>query len=169
MSKFDIKVEGAEKLIANLKKWQVVKRQAIEDVTKETAIRIESAAKPNCPHEYGRLKASLTHNISGSGRGRASATGGGGPAAQPAEDGVGEPDGPKGLVAVVGTNVPYAHMMEFGSWGDGPKPEGGLSLGRKKDHEPWPMREGGFQFLTRAYIDNKDKYIKRVEDVLKKD
>lgn len=164
MGRVDVKVEGIEKTIANLKKWQVVKRQAIEDVTLKTAIQIEGDAKGMCPKWTGRLRASLSHNTSGSGEGRGKV----GPAAG-GSDGVGEPDGPKGLVAVVGSNVAYAHMQEFGSWGDGPKPTGPTLNIPKRDHEPWDRPEGGFQFLTTAYTINRNKYIKRVEDVLKKD
>jgi HK97 gp10 family phage protein len=164
MSKVNVKIEGVEKTISNLKKWNEDKRRAVSQAAIKTAIQIASEAKPNCPKRFGRLRASLTANWSGSGMTRAAASGAGG-----AEDGVGQPDGPPGLVAVAGSNVAYAHMQEFGSWGDGPVPTGKQLNPPKRDHEPWARPKEGFQFLTRSYIANEGKFIKRVEEALKKD
>lgn len=169
MSKIDIKVEGVEKLIANLKKWQVVKRQAVEDIGKETGYKIEKAAKDKTavPILTGRLRASLSTNWAGSNmpRGKVDTAAGD-------NDGVGQPEGPKGLVTVVGSNVAYAHMQEFGTWGDAPKPVGpmiGMPDRREEEAKLGPRPEGGYQFLTRAFVTNRDEYVRRIEEALKKD
>lgn len=159
-----IKVEGVEKVIANLKKWQVIKRQAIEDVNKVVGFKVERQAKAGCPVWTGRLRSSMSTNWSGSSMNRGQVGG-----SAKSDDGVGRPDGPTGLVTVVGSNVSYAHMQEFGSWGDGPKPTGDTLPMPKRKHEPMERPEGGFQMLTKAYIANEGEYVKRIEEVIKKD
>jgi phage gpG-like protein len=160
----DIKLEGVEKTIANLKKWQLVKREAVAGVGQAVGFKIERQAKEGCPVWTGRLRNSMSTNWSGSGmdRGRV-----GGDAK--ANDGVGQPEGEKGLVTVVGTNVSYAHMQEFGSWGDGPKPTGEAIAMPTRKHEPTPRPEGGFQMLTKAYLAHENEYVKRIEDAIGKD
>lgn len=164
MAKVSVKVEGVEKTLANLKKWQVVKRQAVEDVGKVIGFKIERQAKAGCPVWSGRLRASMSTNWSGSGmdRGRVDGSAGG-------NDGVGQPEGEKGLVTVVGSNVSYAHMQEFGTWGEGPKPTGERLPMPKRKHEPMPRPEGGFQMLTKAYLSHENEYVKRIEDAVGKD
>jgi len=106
----DVKMEGQEKLLANLKKWQIIKRKACEDVLKEGGFRIQAQAKAVCPVDTNRLRGSISTNWSGSGMGRGKTQG----KAQ-ADDGVGQPAGEKGLVVVTGTNVFYAPFVEFGT------------------------------------------------------
>jgi hypothetical protein len=145
MGTISVKVEGIEKTLASLKKWQVIKRQACEDVLKKIGFKIEADAKRSTPVWTGRLRNSMSTNWSGSGMSKGKVSG-----AAKADDGVGEPQGPKGLVVVVGTNVLYAHMQEFGSWGEGPKPGPGEKI-PAREHEPWERPQGGFQMLTTAY------------------
>ena len=163
MSKVSVKVEGVEKTLANLKKWQIIKRQACEDTLKKIGFKVEADAKRGTPVWTGRLRNSMSTNWSGSGmtRGKVSGT-------AKADDGVGEPRGPKGLVTVVGTNVAYAHMQEYGHWGSGPKPGPGASI-PKREHEPWPRPAEGFQMLTKSYIQHKDEVVTEIGKIMKKD
>jgi len=163
MSTVNVKVEGIEKTLASLKKWQIIKRQACEDTLKKIGFKVEADAKRGTPVWTGRLRNSMSTNWSGSGmtKGKVSGT-------AKADDGVGEPQGPKGLVVVVGTNVKYAHMMEFGSWGEGPKPGPGEALsGENKNRQELP--QGGFQFLTKAYLQHKGEVGTEIGKVMGKD
>lgn len=159
-----VKIEGVEKLLSNLKKWQGIKRQAVADVNKVIGLKIERDAKSGCPVWTGRLRASMSTNWSGSGMDRGKVGGNAG-----ANDGVGQPEGAPGMVTVVGSNVSYAHMQEYGSWGDGPKPTGERLPMPKRDHEPMERPDGGFQMLTKAYVAHENEYVKRIEEVVGKD
>jgi len=163
MSTVNVKVEGIEKTLASLKKWQVIKRQACEDTLKKIGFKVEADAKRMTPVWTGRLRNSMSTNWSGSGmtKGKVSGT-------AKADDGVGEPQGPKGLVVVVGTNVLYAHMQEFGSWGEGPKPGPGETM-PKREHEAWPRPQGGFQMLTKAYLQHEGEVGKEIGKIMGKD
>jgi len=163
MSTVNVKVEGIEKTLASLKKWQVIKRQACEDTLKKIGFKVEGDAKRMTPVWTGRLRNSMSTNWSGSGmtKGKVSGT-------AKADDGVGEPQGPKGLVVVVGTNVLYAHMQEFGSWGEGPKPGPGETM-PKREHEAWPRPQGGFQMLTTAYTTHVVEVEREIGKIMGKD
>lgn len=102
----NIKVTGVKETLGNLKKYQVIKTEAVKIALKETGFKVQGDAKKNCPVDTGRLRASLSTNWSGSplSEGRV------GTKAQ-AEDGVGRPLGPPGLVVVTGTNVNYACVI----------------------------------------------------------
>jgi len=140
-----VKVTGTEKVSANLKRWQVVKKKAIEDVTKETGLRIEADAKREITRrravDTGRLRASISTNWTGSG----SPFGKTGSQATES-DGVGQPSAEKGFTAAVGTNVFYGPYIEFGTY---------------------KMRAR--RFLWPAYIANQGQYITRIKQILGKD
>jgi len=103
-------VKGIPEVVANLKKYQFIKTQAIKDRLKKQAFKIELAAKEMSPVDTGRLRASISTNWAGSpmneGKtGRQAKSG----------DGIKRPDGPKDLVYVVGTNVKYGPYIEHGT------------------------------------------------------
>ena len=103
-------VYGIPEVIANLKKYQFIKTQAIKDRLKKQAFKIETAAKEMCTVDTGRLRASTSTNWAGSsmseGKTGAQAKSG---------DGVKKPEGPKDLVYAVGTNVKYGPYIEHGT------------------------------------------------------
>lgn len=102
-------ISGIPEAIANLKKYQIIKTQAVKDRLKKQAFKVELAAKEMAPVLTGRLRASISTNWSGSnmneGKTGAQAQSG---------DGIKRPDGPPELVYVVGTNVIYARVQEHG-------------------------------------------------------
>jgi hypothetical protein len=163
MGTVTVRMEGVAKALANLKKYQLIKRQACEDTLKKIGFKVEADAKRSTPMWTGRLRNSMSTNWSGSGmtRGKVSGT-------AKSDDGVGEPQGPKGLVVVVGTNVLYAHMQEFGSWGEGPKPGPGEPI-PKREHEPWDRPQGGFQMLTTAYTIHSGEVSREIAKIMGKD
>lgn len=103
-------IQGIPEAIANLKKWQIIKVQAVKDRLKKQAFKVELLAKQMCPVDTGRLRASISTNWSGSsmneGKTEAQAKSG---------DGIKRPDGPAELVCVVGSNVKYAPYQEHGT------------------------------------------------------
>ena len=110
-------VTGIPEAIANLKKYQVIKTQAVKDRLKKQAFKVELQAKCVVPFRYGRLKASITTNWSGSSMDRAKITN---PCRAKenrsiSEDAIGRPDGPSELVYAVGTNVKYGPPVEHGT------------------------------------------------------
>jgi len=114
-------VHGIPEAVANLKKYQIIKTQAIKDRLKKQGFKIELAAKEIATEkgvvDTGRLRASISTNWAGSSTPRASIKN---PIRDPrnpskSDDGVGRPDGPKELVYVVGTNVKYAPAQEHGT------------------------------------------------------
>jgi HK97 gp10 family phage protein len=105
-----VKVEGVDKILANLQKWQFIKVEAIKIALKETGFKVEAAAKEMCPVDTGRLRASISTNYTGSSMGRGKISS---PAV--AEDGVGRPEDSGDFAVVVGTNVKYAPMQEHGT------------------------------------------------------
>jgi len=104
------KVTGIPEVVANLKKYQFIKTEAIKGRLKKTAFKIELAAKEMCVVDTGRARASISTNWAGSpmseGKTGVQAKTG---------DGVKKPDGAKELVLVVGTNVGYAPHIEHGT------------------------------------------------------
>lgn len=85
--------------------------------------RIHWSARPGLPPavDYGRLRASITFNVSGSGVARAPIENR--VPRSKADDGVGAPPKAKGrTVLVVGTNVKYGKYLEFGSPRCAPRP-----------------------------------------------
>ena len=154
MSTINVKVEGIEKTLASLKKWQIIKHQACADVLKKIGFEVERDAKIFCPVKTGRLRSSLSTNWSGSGKVRGR-TG----------DGVGEPQGPQGLVVVVGTNVNYAIHVEYGhvagsNQGAGSFMGMGLGVGT--------IVEGKF-YLTKAYLQHEGEVGTEIGKIMGKD
>jgi HK97 gp10 family phage protein len=135
-----IELEGVEKLLDNLKRYQIVKTEACRNVLKAAGFAIATDAKRYCPVLTGRLRASLSVNWSSSGMTRGKVNG-----KAEAEDGVGQPAGKPGLVVVVGSNVQYAPYVEEGS-------------------RYMPARH----YLFRAYRDHRDKIEQRLKDILGK-
>jgi len=164
MGTVSVKVEGIEKTLASLKKWQIIKRQACEDTLKKIGFKVEAEVKRNTGFQTQSARAvnSFSTNWSGSGMRKAPASG---PAKS--EDMVGEPAGPKGLVVVVGSNVKYIHMLEFGTWGDAPKP--GPSESVEKRHESNERPQGGFQMLTTAYLRHEGEVGTEIGKIMGKD
>jgi len=110
-------VSGIPEAVQNLKRYQLICIQAIKDRMKKQAFKIELAAKEMAPVRYGRLRASLTTNWSGSPMNRATIKS---PCTAPEnpskpDDSAGRPDGPKDLVYIVGTNVVYGPAVEHGT------------------------------------------------------
>jgi len=103
-------VRGIPEVIANLKKYQIIKTEAIKDRLKKQAFKIELAAKEMAPVLTGRLRASTSTNWAGSsmseGKTGSQAMSG---------DGIKKPAGAKELVYVVGTNVKYGPAIEHGT------------------------------------------------------
>ncbi len=110
-------VRGIPEVIANLKKYQIIKTQAIKDRLKKQAFKIELAAKEGAPVKYGRLKASISTNWAGSSMGSAKIKSPCRRVENPSkpDDAVGRPDGAKDLVYAVGTNVKYGPAIEHGT------------------------------------------------------
>jgi len=110
-------VHGIPEAIANLKKYQLIKTQAVKDRLKKQAFKVELAAKEMVPVQYGRAKASITTNWAGSTFNRASIKNPSRASENPSQpdDAVGKPDGPAELLYVVGTNVFYTPLLEHGS------------------------------------------------------
>lgn len=80
------KVVGLDKAIADIKKFQVIKREALRIAIKETAFDIERFAKQIVQVKTGRLKASIHVDLVGIAL----------------------------FMAEVGTDLPYAKRLEFG-------------------------------------------------------
>ncbi len=103
-------VRGIPEVIANLKKYQIIKTEAIKDRLKKQAFKIELAAKEVVVVDTGRLRASISTNWAGSslseGKTGSQAMSG---------DGIKKPDGAKDLVYAVGTNVKYGPAIEHGT------------------------------------------------------
>lgn len=117
MPKDKVWVEGIPEAIERLKKWQFIKTQAVKDRLKKQAFKVELAAKEMCPVKYGRLRASISTNWSGSDMDRAKIKS---PCTAPenpskSDDAIGRPSGPSELVCVVGTNVTYGPHVEHGT------------------------------------------------------
>ena len=106
-------ISGIPEAIANLKKYQLIKMQAVKDRLKKQAFRVELAAKEACPvsPHGGRLRASISTNWAGSTLNEGKT----GPKALPG-DGIKRPEGPSELVYVVGTNVFYGPYVEHGTY-----------------------------------------------------
>jgi hypothetical protein len=156
----NVKVDGVDKAIKNLKKWQLVKRQAVEDTLKRVGLKVERDAKILCPVDTGRLKASISTNWSGSGRPRGK-TGG----KAESDDGVGEPQGPPGLVVVVGTNVKYGKPVEYGHVArskQGEESQSGLAVGVG-------TIVGPKAYLTPAYLMHEGEVATEIAKIMGKD
>lgn len=155
-----VKIEGMDKLLANIKKWHLVKRQAVKDILKETGFKVEAQAKANCPVKTGRLRASLSTNWSGSGKKRGRIGG-----KAKADDGIGEPKGEDGLTVVVGTNVEYGPSVEFGHVAKSKQGEGsfmgiGVGIGTVVSGKP---------YLTPAFLSYEGEAEKRIRKVMGED
>lgn len=115
--KVTVTVEGVAEALKNLKRYQLVKREAVKMVLKRYAFKIELAAKEMVPVDYGRLRASITVNWAGSPMGRASIKSPSRAKENPSmpDDAIGRPTGAKDYVFVVGSNVVYAPAIEHGT------------------------------------------------------
>jgi len=134
-------VKGIPEVVANLKKYQIIKTQAIKDRLKKQAFKIELAAKEGCPVDTGRLRASISTNWADS----PMSEGKTGKKAKPG-DGIKKPEGPKDLVYVVGTNVKYGYWQEHGT--------------KKMAAQP---------YLFPAYFMHEGETIKAIGIIMKKD
>jgi phage gpG-like protein len=103
-------VHGIPEAIENLKKYQLIKVQAVKDRLKKQAFKVELLAKEMVSVKKARLKSSISTNWAGS----SMAEGKTGPQAE-GGDGVKRPEGSKELLYVVGSNVKYAPYQEFGT------------------------------------------------------
>ena len=107
-------IKGIPEAIANLKKYQLIKTQAVKDILKEKAFKIETLTKQTMSikgvWDTGRGASSISTNWAGSNL----AEGKTGSKALPG-DGVKQPGGPKDLIYVIGSNVHYLKHHEFGT------------------------------------------------------
>lgn len=148
------KIHGLKETLANFKKWQVIKKEAIKTALLEAGFKIEAESKSVCPVDSGRLRASISTNWSGSSmdrgkvRGHVNKFNKAGQPAEPLkpEDGIGRPDGPPGLCVVVGTNVVYAPYVEEGT-------------------QNMPARH----FMFREYFPQEGPMIRRIAVIMGKD
>ena len=110
-------VTGVPEAIANLKKYQVIKTQAVKDRLKKQAFKVELQAKCVVAVDYGRLRASITTNWAGSEMDRAKIKNPCTAKENPStpQDAIGRPGGEKELVYIVGSNVKYAPYVEHGT------------------------------------------------------
>jgi len=129
-----------EDTISAFKKYQVIKRGAIEIILKEVGLKVEGDAKRKAPFKSGLLSGSVSTNWSGSNMPYGNVSG---PAKR--TDGINQPSGPKGLVVVVGSNVKYAPYQELGT--------------KKMAARP---------FLYPAYHGREGEILKRISKVMKK-
>jgi len=112
-----IRITGVKEGVQNLKKYQIIKTQAVMDRLAKQAFKIELAAKEMCPVRYGRLRASITVNWAGGTADRAKIKA---PVMAPqnpskASDAVGRPPGAPKLSYAIGTNVKYGPAVEHGT------------------------------------------------------
>ena len=147
--KVTIKVEGIEKAIKDLKRYQVVKKGAVKIALKESGLKVETAAKEMCVVDTGRLRGSISTNWSGSGKPRGQTK-----SPAKADDGVGQPIGEPGMNVAVGSNVKYARRIEHGFVGKD-------SLGRNYNQKGQP-------YLFPAYFMHEGEAIKRIGKIFKK-
>jgi hypothetical protein len=150
-----VKFKGTETVKKNLDKWEKKKLSSLEDECKKTGFDIERDAKMTVPVMYGYLKASLTTSWPN------------GPDYSNIH-GIKRPSTEIGVFRVViGTNVPYAHIQEFGYWGDAPKPIGG-DRPPKRGHIPRKRPASGFLYLTKAYHKNRSLLKGRLKSMMSK-
>jgi hypothetical protein len=147
---FPIEVNGVAEALANIKNYQIIKRQACVDTLKAVAFEIATTAKYAAPVLTGRLRASISVNWSGSAMDRGQVDSKANP-----EDGVGQPGGEPGMVDVIGTNLVYAARREFGFVGVD-------SLGRH-------YNEQGFSYLYQAYFAHESEVADKLGKVLGED
>ena len=108
-----VEIKGAEVLIRNCGVLPVKIDMAVRKTLKEFGFKVANDAKIMCPVDTGRLRASCTVNWSKSGHTRATIKNPSTKARNPskANDGVGQPAGPRGFQVAVGTNVVYAESV----------------------------------------------------------
>jgi len=153
--KVTIKLKGADKAVKDMHAYYKKKKPKVEDVIKQTVITIASDAKPNAPKKWNVLRASLTASWT-RGPDRSSKKGVRPPATKSGR-----------FTGVSGTNVRYAHMQEFGTWGDAKYPDDGESP-PKRDHEPWARPSEGFLFLTKSYEQHKNDPERKIKAIFRK-
>lgn len=134
-----VKVTGTKLVIENIEKQKKKIKAEVSQVLVKTGFDVERLAKKLVPVQYGRLKSSISTVWTASGRNFAN------------KDGVTAPPTKlKTFTVKVGTSVKYAHMQEFGHWGDAPKPNKGEYPSRRK-HTPRKRPSQGFLYMTRSY------------------
>lgn len=136
----EIRLEGVEKVLGNLKRYQVIKTEACRQVLKAAGFAIATDAKRYAPVKSGFLRGSISVNWSGSGIDRGKVD----PPAKP-DSGIGQPSGKPGLVVVVGSNLFYAPFQEYGT-------------------RYIPAKH----YLFRAYRDHRNKIEQRLKEILGK-
>lgn len=142
-----IKTKGLKQLNQNIKEYGKASHRSIEKILLKAGFVTQRDARKRVPVQFGVLQRSITVNWSISGKNLDNI------------QGVSEPTFKIGEFKVkVGTNVKYAHMQEFGSWGPGPKAgpgEAPTTKGRSSRKRKRPS--AGFLYLTRAFILNEKK------------
>jgi hypothetical protein len=151
-----IRVKGGEKAIKDIDAYYKKKQPSVEKAIIKTLFKIERDAKGSVPVMYGRLQSSITSSWSRNGPDHSH------------REGVARPDAKKDrFTGVCGTNVKYAHMQEFGWWGDAPKPDKG-DYPSKRGHVPAERPKEGFLYLTKAYEKHKDDPAREIRRIFKK-
>ena len=152
--KVTVKVKGIDEALKNLKRYQVVKREACSIALKRGAYQIETLAKQTAARKFenptGRLMGSISVNWAGSSMDRGKVD-----APAKSEDGVGKPSGQKELTYVVGSDVKYARRVEHGFVGVD-------SLGRRYNQQGKP-------YLFPSYFQYEGEIVKDIGKVFKKD
>lgn len=150
-----IRLKGDKEAIKDIHAYYDKKEPEVEDKLKQVGFRIERDAKGSVPVMYGRLQSSLTTSWSRNGPDHSH------------RKGVARPSTKKDrFTVVVGTSVQYAHMQEFGHWGDAPKPGKG-EYPPKREHVPAQRPKEGFLYLTKAYEQHKDEPERDIRRVFK--
>jgi HK97 gp10 family phage protein len=149
----DVKLTGADELVRSIKELAVGSPTAIRNGVLRVAAKIERDAKANVPVNFGRLRASITHNWTGSGIERTSPSEPCTNKENPTKtnDGVGQPQsrGKDAFAAVIGTNVEYAPYVE--------------------NLETAHHEVGGPHFLYNAYFKNEKDVQKEISSELGKE
>ena len=157
MDNVTVKFKGIAQADKNAKEYYKKKIDKVKRVAIKVGYDIERDAKRGVPVMYGRLQSSLTTSWSGDG-----------PDHSATKKGVKRPSGSTTKIwVVVGSNIPYSHIQEFGQWGSARKPDRTDYVPPKRDHEPTPRPREGFLYLTKAYEANKNKVTRDIKKVFK--
>lgn len=150
-----IRLKGGKEAIRDIDAYYKRKQPLVEKSIIKTLFKIEREAKGRVPVMYARLQNSLTSSWSRTGPDHSH------------REGVARPDAKKDrFTGVTGTNVKYAHMQEFGWWGEAPKPDKG-DYPPKRDHTPAQRPKEGFLYLTKAYEQHKDEPAREIRRIFK--
>jgi len=152
-----IDLKGIKEAKDNFKRYYERKKPDVEKALLIVGYDIEGDAKKGTPIWTGRLRNSITTSWSKTG-----------PNYSRINEGVDRPSARRDeFVVVVGTNVKYAHMQEFGYWGDAPYPGPG-EYPPRRGHEPAERPKEGFLYLTKAYEKHKNEAERKVRLVFKR-